>query len=260
MKFIWAAGDPRKMEAVGENMNDQSHEEDKTVTVQERARRFWREWVKPLLVVVILVSSVRSVIADWNDVPTGSMKPTILEGDRIFVNKLAYDLRIPFTSLRVARWDAPDRGEIIVFFSPENDIRMVKRVIGLPGDEIEMRDNRLYVNGEPIAYEEPEVDWESALEMQPLQIREFAQEQLPGGPHPVMWSPLQMSMRDVPPFVVPEKSYFVMGDNRDNSYDSRFFGFVHQDRIVGKAIGVAISAQPEKRWSFRWDRFLKALQ
>lgn len=227
--------------------------------MKTRLRRFWREWVKPILVVVVLVSSVRSVIADWNDVPTGSMKPTILEGDRIFVNKLAYDLRVPFTSFRLARWDAPERGQIIVFFSPENGTRMVKRVIGLPGDRIEMRDNRLYVNGQAVEYQEPEIDWAQVMGLEPLRLEEFAVEKLPGNSHPVMWSPLQSSVRSVESFVVPEDSYFVMGDNRDNSYDSRFFGFVHKDRIVGQAIGVALSSEPEHRFGFRWGRFFKPL-
>jgi signal peptidase I len=87
-----------------------------------------------------------SAIADWNDVPTGSMNPTILAGDRIFVNKLAYDLRISFTTWRLAHWDNPRRGEIVVFFSPVDGTRLVKRVIGVPGDVIAMNGNRLYIN------------------------------------------------------------------------------------------------------------------
>ena len=79
---------------------------------------FWREWAKPILTVLLLASAFRSAIADWNDVPTGSMKPTILEGDRIFVNKLAYDLKIPFTTMQLARWAEPERGEVVVCFSP----------------------------------------------------------------------------------------------------------------------------------------------
>src|SRR6266540_2752238 len=81
------------------------------------SRRIWREWVKPLLVVLVVLFSVRSAVADWNDVPTGSMKPTILEGDRIFVNKLAYDLKVPFTTWHLAQWGNPGRGEVVVFFS-----------------------------------------------------------------------------------------------------------------------------------------------
>src|ERR1041385_2356545 len=79
----------------------------------------WREWAKPMLTCLLVVCAFRSAIADWNDVPTGSMKPTILEGDRVFVNKLAFDLKVPFTTWRIAKWSDPKRGEIVVFFSPE---------------------------------------------------------------------------------------------------------------------------------------------
>ena len=108
-----------------------------------RARRIWREWVRPVIPVVAVLLVVRSAVADWNDVPTGSMKPTILEGDRIFVNKLAYDLKVPFTGWSLWSFDGPGRGDIVVFFSPDNGTRMVKRVVGLPGDTLELRRNRL---------------------------------------------------------------------------------------------------------------------
>src|SRR5438270_2185523 len=110
------------------------------------ARKIWREWVRPLLVVLVVLFAVRSAVADWNDVPTGSMKPTILEGDRIFVNKLCYDLKIPFTRIHLSTWGNPRRGDVVVFFSPSDEIRLVKRVVGLPGDQIELRENHLFVN------------------------------------------------------------------------------------------------------------------
>src|SRR5207302_3032432 len=110
---------------------------------------FWRQWVKPFAIVLLVLFGVRSAVADWNDVPTGSMKPTILEGDRIFVNKLAYDLKVPFLGWRLARWGGPERGEVIVFASPADGTRLVKRVVGVPGDRIEVADNRLWVNGRP---------------------------------------------------------------------------------------------------------------
>jgi len=91
----------------------------------------WNEWIKSLLIVVLVVGGFRSAIADWNDVPSGSMKPTILEGDRIVVNKLAYDLKVPFTKWRIARWTKPQRGDIVVLFSPADGKRLVKRVVGL---------------------------------------------------------------------------------------------------------------------------------
>src|SRR5437773_8182423 len=106
--------------------------------------------IKVFLVMILVVSSLRSALADWNDVPTGSMKPTIQEGDRVVVNKLAYDLKIPFTMVELAKWGDPKRGDIVVLFSPADNVRLVKRVIGLPGDRIELKDNLLFVNNRPV--------------------------------------------------------------------------------------------------------------
>ncbi len=103
--------------------------EKKTRTFKQR---LWTEWVKPILVVIVVCSTFRSAVADWNDVPTGSMNPTILEGDRIVVNKLAYDLKIPFTTWHIAEWSDPKNGEIVVCYSPKDGTRLVKRVIGVP--------------------------------------------------------------------------------------------------------------------------------
>ena len=118
----------------------------KTETSQ-RLAKLWRGWVKPFLVVIIIGTSFRSAVADWNDVPTGSMNPSIVEGDRIFVNKCAYDLKVPFTLWRVAEWSGPHRGDVVVFYSPADGRRLVKRVVGLPGETIEMRNTVLFING-----------------------------------------------------------------------------------------------------------------
>src|SRR6185503_12786183 len=103
--------------------------------------------IRGFLVILLIVSSMRSALADWNDVPTGSMKPTIQEGDRVVVNKLAYDLKIPFTTIEVLKWSDPKRGDIVVLFSPVDGTRLVKRVIAVPGDRVAMLNNQLYVNG-----------------------------------------------------------------------------------------------------------------
>ncbi|MCB1161403.1 signal peptidase I, partial [bacterium] len=102
--------------------------------------RAGREWVLTFLVMAAILGSVRSAVADWNDVPSGSMRPTILEGERIAVNRLAYDLKVPFTRVRLARWAEPARGDIVILQSPTDGTRLVKRVIGLPGDLLEQRD------------------------------------------------------------------------------------------------------------------------
>lgn len=214
----------------------------------ERRKRFlriWREWIRPLLIVVVVLCSFRSAVADWNDVPTGSMKPSIVEGDRIFVNKLAYGLRVPFTSWLIAEWSGPQRGDIVVFSSPADGKRLVKRVIGLPGDKIRLRKNRLFINGQAVEYE-------------PLNAasgRLSASEKLTGHSHPIMITPAVRSKRSFAPIVVPEGQYFVMGDNRDESFDSRFFGCVERNRIAGQATMVVISVDPENHYWPRWKRF-----
>src|SRR5882724_11291668 len=115
-------------------------------------RQWWQKEDRPLLILAVVLFSIRSSLADWNDVPTGSMKPTILEGDRVFVNKLAYDLKVPFTTWHIAQWDNPQRGDIVVFYSPHDGKRLVKRVIGLPGDTLELRNNVLWLNGQVTEY------------------------------------------------------------------------------------------------------------
>ena len=101
--------------------------------LKRAALYFWREWLRPAAVIAATVFPLKSAVADWNWVPTGLMKPTILEGDLVLVNKLAYDFKLPFTLLRVATWGDPEAGDIVVFFSPKDATRLVKRIIGVPG-------------------------------------------------------------------------------------------------------------------------------
>ena len=117
--------------------------------------KLWKEY-KSLLVFISLLLVFRSAVADWNDVPTGSMKPTIVEGDRIFINKMAYDIRVPFTHISLVKLAEPQPNDIIIFDSVASDKRLVKRVIGVPGDKISMRNNQLFINGQAIAYEAKE--------------------------------------------------------------------------------------------------------
>ena len=228
-------------------------------TCKEKSLKFWREWAKPLLVVLLLTGAFRSAVADWNDVPTGSMKPTILEGDRILVNKLSYDLKIPFTRIHLATWADPKRGDIVVFFSPADEIRLVKRVIGLPGDRIELRENQLFVNGEPASYRSLEGDISNQVNLDERSLHFFAWEAFGESKHPVMSTPQIHAMRSFQPTTVPEDCYFVMGDNRDNSKDSRYIGSISRDRILGRATRVVLSVNPKNFYSPRWKRFFSAL-
>ena len=223
--------------------------------LHRHAGRFWREWAKPVLVIGLAVTAFRSAIADWNDVPTGSMKPTILEGDRVFVDKLAYDLKAPYTTLHLAQWGNPARGDVVVFFSPHDGQRLVKRVIGLPGDRVALRENHLFINGQPVDYAPIEPGRLEQIRAEAAEPGPMAMEQLPGRSHPVMALPGRPAKRSFEEVAVPEESYFMMGDNRDNSFDSRYFGFVPRKNIVGRATYVVASLQPARCYLPRWQRF-----
>ncbi len=223
--------------------------------LRSRARYWWRKEIRPLLILAVILFSLRSSFADWNDVPTGSMKPTILEGDRVFVNKLAYDLKVPFTTLHVAEWSNPQRGDIVVFFSPHDGLRLVKRVVGLPGDVIELRDNHLVLNGQAVEYQPIAEEFVSGLSSADRNGRTFAIEQLPGQTHAVAGNPAAPAKRSFAPYRVPEGHYFMMGDNRDDSFDSRYYGPVKRKQIVGRATAVVLSFDKQKYWLPRWQRF-----
>lgn len=228
--------------------------EEAPATMKSRLGDFWTHWVKPFLVMGIILFAARSVLADWNDVPTGSMIPTILPGDRVFVNKLAYDLKVPFTYWRLARWGTPQRGEIVVFFPPKLDVRYVKRVVAIPGDTIELKDGVLFINGEKASY--TQIDSSDPYV-------ERMMEKIAGIEHMVQHAPGAPSMvRNFGPITVPEGLYFMMGDNRDNSFDSRYekIDMVPLDRILGRSSAVALSVDPDRWYMPRFSRFFKGIQ
>jgi signal peptidase I len=230
----------------------------------ERVKRYlfglWKEWRIPIFFIIFVVIPVKSSLADWNWVPTGSMNPTILEGDLIFVDKVAYDLRIPLTLHRLAKWSDPKRGDIVICFSPEDGIRLVKRVIGLPGDTIEMKNNTLFLNGEPAVYTKIGLRDIEILSGKQTVKCVLATEDLDGVIHAVMSIPSIEAMRSFGPVTVPQGSYFVMGDNRDSSRDSRYFGFVERESIVGKAMGVIGSFDITDKYQPRFGRFFESLK
>jgi signal peptidase I len=213
-------------------------------TVVGKAWKIWRTRLQPLAMLVLLLTSFRSAVADWNDVPTGSMRPTIVEGDRIFVNKLAYGLKVPFTTIHLAHWNTPQRGEIVVFNSPSDGTRLVKRVVGLPGDTVLMVNDQLYINGQPLSYQVANGSITETLGQRK---------------HEMMVIPTVRAMRTFGPIKIPTGEYFMMGDNRDNSADSRYFGTVKLDQIVGRSSAVALSVDYDRHYLPRWDRFFKAL-
>lgn len=211
--------------------------------------------IRVFLLMILIVSSLRSALADWNDVPTGSMKPTIQEGDRVVVNKLAYDLKVPFTTVNIVKWDDPKRGDIVVLFSPADGTRLVKRVVAVPGDQVEMRDNQLFVNGQP-ARQSPI----TVAQSEEHGTAYILDEDLYGHQHKMMVTPEIPAVRSFGPVTIPQDHYFVLGDNRDNSNDSRFIGFIQRRRIVGKAVAVAFSLDRSNYFVPRWKRFFEGLE
>lgn len=232
----------------------------KTQKVTKFVYRMWKEWRMTILLIVFVVVPVKSSLADWNWVPTGSMNPTVLEGDLLYVNKIAYDLRFPLTLHRLAKWSDPQRGDIVICFSPDDRTRLVKRVIGQPGDTVEMRNNILIINGQTVAYTKIQSKYTEYL---PCQLRGrsiLAMEDLDGAAHPVMSVPSIGAVRSFGPITVPQGGYFVMGDNRDISRDSRSFGFVERKLIVGKAKGVIGSIDITDKYQPRFNRFFSSLK
>ncbi len=225
------------------------------VKLRQIVGKLRRSGILSMVLMVGLAFSFRSAIADWNDVPTGSMKPTILIGDRIFVNKLAYDLKIPFTQTRIATWDAPKRGDIVTCWSPADGARLVKRVVGVPGDILEMRNSQLIINGQPVAYTAADDEAIAGAMGLDAEDKIFYTEELPGHPHVVAITPRQKAIRDFEPTTIPADKFFMMGDNRDNSADSRYFGFVDRGEVVGRVQGTVWSLDFEDYYKPRWSRF-----
>lgn len=212
-----------------------------------------------ILFLVFVFIPIRSAIADWNFVPTGSMNPTIMEGDLVFINKAAYDLRFPLTMKRLAKWGDPKTADIVVLFSPEDDVRVVKRVIGQPGDRIAMINNILFINGQPLNYESISRSEIKDLSGKLAEYGEFYTESLGDIEHKITVLPPVFTKRSFKETIVPEGHYFVMGDNRDNSKDSRSYGFVKRELIIGKAVGVIGSLNKNDLYQPRFSRFLKGL-
>ncbi len=223
-------------------------------------RGIWLEWRGFALFIVIMLV-FRSAIADWNQVPSGSMLPTILVGDRIVVDKLAYDLRVPFTLQRLARWGEPARGDVVTFPSPEDERLLVKRIVGIPGDQVSLKDNVLTVNGERAVYTALDSgELPHAAVPESFRYR-FLRESLLGNDRLVMMQNSRFTSRtgDFGPVTVPSGQYLMLGDNRDNSRDSRAIGFISRDRILGRAESIAFSLDYENYYQPRTERFFAPL-
>ena len=222
------------------------------------------DWAKQIIsenrgfiIFIVLMSVFRSSLADWNAVPTGSMKPTIVEGDRIIVNKLAYDLNLPFSTISIAKLADPKRGDIIIFNSQVSKKRLVKRVIGLPGDIVSMSNNVLSINDTTLDYRHFPTDSDSSMNRSIPSIDLV--ENLLGTEHPIRIAKYYTRASSFAPIRVPADMYLALGDNRDNSVDSRYIGFVPREEIIGRSRSVAMSFDYDDYYLLRKERFFKPL-
>ncbi|SDP39893.1 signal peptidase I [Desulforhopalus singaporensis] len=201
------------------------------MSIKANKKSTFREYFEAICIAVLLALVIRTFIVQAFKIPSGSMLPTLQIGDHLLVNKFIYGLRIPFSGKVLIPVRDPERGEVIVFkFPRDRSVDYIKRVIGTPGDTIEIKNKKVFVNGQAI-----------------------------DDPHAFISSATVLSGRDNPrdnfgPVLVPEDRVFVMGDNRDNSYDSRFWGFVDQKDILGKAFILYWSWDIDKPL-FSLDRF-----
>ncbi len=189
-----------------------------------RPKSRWQEYGESIIIALVLALLIRAFLVQAFSIPSGSMEPTLLVGDYLLVNKLAYGIRNPFTNKIWIPLGKPQRGEVAVFIYPQSpDKDYIKRIIGLPGDRIQIINKKLYLNGQLTQIPPPSDD--------------------PEAPRAVYREPeITPTERDnFGPVVVPEDAYFVMGDNRDHSYDSRFWGFVSLKELKGRAFIIYFS-------------------
>ena len=216
----------------------------------------WLRANRGFLTFVFMFCVFRTAVADWNPVPSGSMRPTIQEGDVIFVNRLAYDLKLPLTDIMLAHLGQPSRGDIVTFHSPVDGTRLLKRLVAVPGDTVEMRDKVVIVNGRPASYVPVAMVRERVgdkFDVTALRLDENSD----GKHHVVQWLHPQVGAAgdSFGPIVIPPDHYLMLGDNRDNSADSRYFGLVPRELLIGRAVTVLVSADIKGNWAPKFERF-----
>ena len=219
----------------------------------------WIKTNRAFVIFLLCFGVFRTAVADWNPIPSGSMRPTLLEGDVVLVNRLAYDLKLPLTDVVLAHLSDPQRGDVVTFSSPRDGMRLIKRIAALPGDTVEMRDEVLYLNGEAARYEAPEAVTETLTELGAQVPATRWTEHLQGHERRVQWLQGVTAHRSFSPVTVPQGEYLVLGDNRDNSVDSRYIGFVPRHLLIGQARRVLVSVDILANWAPRLGRLGHAL-
>lgn len=251
--LIWAPGRKRRANSLLEQ-GLSSDSEEVAKTLREAT---WVEYCKSFFPVILIVLLLRSFLVEPFRIPSGSMMPTLLVGDFILVNKYAYGLRLPVVNTRVVDLGSPERGDVVVFRYPKDQaVDYIKRVVGMPGDRIGYFNKVLYVNGQPAA-QMPSgvyVGKGSGLSMSGASQRK---EDLGSLTHDILVMPRTPGLEGE--FLVPEGSYFVMGDNRDNSNDSRYWGPVPEENLVGKAFRIWMNWD-SANGGVSWDRIGMKIQ
>jgi signal peptidase I len=205
------------------------------------------------LILLLCFGIFRTAVADWNTVPSGSMRPTILEGDVVLVNRLAYDFKVPLTDIALARLGEPKRGEVLTFTSPADGVRLIKRLVALPGDVVEMQNEVVFVNGVAAEYSsQTQVKEQTESGGTTTGLR--TTEKIAGREHAIQFLPEQPAQRSFGPYVIPHDNYFFLGDNRDASNDSRYIGPVPRRLLIGHANHIVVSADILNNWKPRFGR------
>jgi signal peptidase I len=251
----------RQQERIGERFADENAAQTRARLRDDKLRQpWWLEYSASFFPVILVVFVVRSFVVEPFKIPSGSMVPTLLVGDFILVNKFEYGIRLPITNTQITQGSPLTRGDVVVFRYPKDEsVDYIKRVIGLPGDVVEYQDKKLTVNGKPV----PETPLADYLDEERLGYAKQFEEDIDGRKNAVLNNPA------VPPFIVgaedfpyrdnctynahgvickvPPGNYFMMGDNRDNSADSRYWGFVPNQNIVGRAFFIWMNFSDLKR-------------
>jgi signal peptidase I len=202
-------------------------------------RKFIKEYLEPIVIAVFIALFIRTFIVQAFKIPSSSMEPTLLVGDYLLVNKFIYGIKIPFTELKLYPFKNPKRGDIVVFIYPKDRSKdFIKRVIGTEGEKVEIIRDKIYINDhlidDPWGHYSEKNDWLKQLQL----------------------------MERFGPVVVPKESLFVLGDNRDNSQDSRFWGFVNVNAVKGKALVIYFSWDGNAENlldKIRWKRIAKLI-
>jgi signal peptidase I len=214
----------------------------------------WLKQNRGFLIFLLCFGFFRSAVADWNPIPSGSMRPTLLEGDVVLVDRLAYNLKVPLTDIVLLPLGDPRRGDVVTFSSPVDGVRLIKRLVGLPGDVVELRDEVLLINGSPAEYENPH-DMAEPVDFGAGTVKGVTvTERVEGSEREVQFLATVPARRSFGPFVVPNDSYFFLGDNRDNSADSRYIGAVPRRLLIGRAHHILVSADINGDWLPRMER------